>query len=328
MNDYPYYIDIHIHCGGPGRGKGSDPAHSYWSRKFTLRPTFWVMRVITGNLLGNLTEESVFRHISGVIKSAEYLKKAVLLAMDEVYIKGEPTPAKNLTHLYVSNEYVHSKTNDEKILFGASVHPYSPNALQRLGKCISQGAVLCKWIPSSMGINPADPLCEAFYEKLAYHNLPLLCHAGPEDTIPPSHKDFIKYDNPKYLRRALEIGVTVIAAHCALPYLVPVKNYFTDLLRLFEIEKKLPGRIYADISAFCSPTRLFYIKDLLQHIPPSRLLYGSDYPIPILSLSRLRKHSGEKMNPLDRNYLVTRDMGFSQEVFASNFERLIEKITR
>jgi len=326
MNNYSPYIDIHIHLGGPGIGNGNDPNQCYWSRKFTFSPAFWVMRILTGNLLKKPTEESVWGHISDVIRGTNHLKKAVLLAMDEVYSRGHQNPTKHRTHLYVSNEYVHSKADGERILFGASVHPYCPNAVKRLEKCIKQGAVLCKWIPSSMGINLADKSCDAFYEKLARHNLPLLCHAGPEDAIPSTHKKFIKYNNPKYLRRALEIGVTLIIAHCALPYLLPKQNYFDDLLNLFKAERNLPGRTYADISAFCTPLKLLYSKKVMNSIPSSRLIYGSDYPIPALSLAHMKKSLVGTINPLDRNYLITRDMGFSDEVFASNFERLIKKI--
>ncbi|MGA1826546.1 MAG: amidohydrolase family protein [bacterium] len=326
MNTYSPYIDIHIHCGGPWNGNGNDPTHCYWSRKFTFSPAFWVMRSLTGNLLKKPTEEAVWGHISDVIKGAKHLKRVVLLAMDEVYSIGHQNPAKVLTHLYVSNEYVHSKADGKRILFGASVHPYCPDAIKRLDKCIKQGAVLCKWIPSSMGINPADKSCDAFYEKLATHNLPLLCHAGPEDAIPSAHKEFITYNNPQYLRRAMEIGVTLIVAHCALPYLVPKHNYFNELLNLFKVEKKLPGKIYADISAFCTPLKAMYSKKVIHSIPSSRLIYGSDYPIPALSLAHIEKSLSGTINPLDRNYLITRDLGFSDEVFASNFERLIERI--
>ena len=71
-----------------------------------------------------------------------------------------------------------------KMLFGASVHPYRKDAVAELERCVAAGAVLLKWLPIAQGFNPADERCIPFYEALAHHKLPLLCHTGGEKSLP------------------------------------------------------------------------------------------------------------------------------------------------
>jgi hypothetical protein len=155
--------------------------------------------------------------------------------------------------------------------------------------------VLCKWIPSAQNIDPSDAKCDSFYEWLAYHNLPLLCHVGPEATIPP-YDDWArqKLNNPKLLRRALDKGVTVIAAHCGLPLLPPPIGSETDLdelLALFDEAKRKEKKgeeswkLYADLSALFLGTRESYIENV-KRIGFDKLIFGSDYPILIMDVCR------------------------------------------
>src|SRR2546430_41214 len=58
---------------------------------------------------------------------------------------------------------------------------------------------------------PADGRCLPFYEALAHHRIPLLCHTGGEVSLPNLNKE---YADPALLVPALRRGVTVIAAHC------------------------------------------------------------------------------------------------------------------
>ena len=84
------------------------------------------------------------------------------------------------------------------------------DALERLERVKAQGAVLVKWIPSVMEIDPADPRLKAFYLKLVELDLPLLTHAGEERSFSSASDSFC---DPDELRLPLSLGVTVIAAH-------------------------------------------------------------------------------------------------------------------
>src|SRR5690606_30015972 len=60
---------------------------------------------------------------------------------------------------------------------------------------------------------PADPACDRFYRKLTELDLPLITHVGEERAMHGAGKP--EWGNPLRLRRALELGVRVVMAHCA-----------------------------------------------------------------------------------------------------------------
>lgn len=181
----------------------------------------------------------------------------------------------------------------------ASVHPYRPDALDALDAAARQGARAVKWLPPAMGMDPASPRCDRFYAALARLRLPLLTHAGDELAVHGG--DTQRFGNPLKLRRALDHGVTVIVAHCAsLGNGVdldkgangPRVSNFALFARLMD-EPRYEGKLYGEISAMTQSNRLGAPLDtLLQRSEwHSRLLNGSDYPLPavmpIFSLRRM-----------------------------------------
>jgi len=326
-------IDIHVHFGAPGDPDQGDPC--YWSEEFTATVAYRAFRLLTGTWLTGLNLAQAKKHIVGAVESAEMVDSCVLLALDQVYDEFGRAHLKDRTHLYVSNEVILDlvKENPELFFFGASVHPYSPDWRDRIDAAIADGAVLCKWLPSAQQIDPSHPLCEPFYEKLAAHKLPLLCHAGPELSIPTSNHAFDVFNNPKYLEKALRAGVPVIVAHCALPFDFPDNTDleafepYQELVRLVRRADIEGWSIYADLSALLF-FRDRYISRVIADIPPQRLLFGSDYPIPMSDLAYKKKltlidwlrrfwRSLTQKNLLDKNYFLLQDMGFDPAVFSN-----------
>jgi predicted TIM-barrel fold metal-dependent hydrolase len=329
-------IDIHIHFGAP-----EDQASGcYWSEDFAKSPAYFAMLLITHSLFKRVNLGKIKKHMFEILDKSKYTGKGVFLALDKVYDK-EGNPHDEKTHLYVPNRYIiQLASENSKVLFGASVHPYRSDWEDELDYCLMNKAVLCKWIPSAQLINPSKALCIPFYRKLALHNLPLLCHSGPEYSIPTSDPIYTVYNNPRYLRSALDNGVTVIIAHCATPYWgsldVDYQDDFKDFLKLFHEADIRGWKIYADLSAVCTPFRSPYIEKVLGEIPSSRLIYASDYPIPISDicfkkskkfffwLGSLAKTMFME-NLLDKNYMLIKQMGFDNNVF-SNAAKLIRAI--
>ena len=234
-------IDIHVHFGGPRNADNE----CYWSETFKKQPAYWLLKLTSFSLFKEPTFEEVERKILSVINGSKKVDKVVLLAMDKVY-RPNGTPVDSETHLYTPNDYIIKLAKKNKrILVGASVHPYRKDWKEELDKCIKNGAVLCKWIPSSQQIDLTNEKCLPVYDYLAEHNLPLLVHSGPEYSIPTSDERFIEFNNPKYLRTALERGVTVIIAHCALPYFGALDTKYQDdmkeFYKLFELSKTKGG---------------------------------------------------------------------------------------
>jgi len=332
-------IDIHVHFGGPG-GNGSG---CYWSKKFEITAAYFAIILTNYSLFKRINLRRLQKLLLNVINKSEYVDKVVLLALDEVYDEnGNCHP--ELSHLVVSNRYLAQLAQmEERVLFGCSVHPYHPHALSELDYCVRNGAVLCKWIPSSQMIDPSHGKCLPFYRKLAEYNLPLLVHSGPEYAIPTSNPMYNKFNNPPYLRTPLEEAATVIVAHCALPYFwildhpVYHKDY-REFLELYDKSVANDWKLYADLSAICTPLRAEYVNEIIRRVSPQRLLLGSDYPIPISELSYQKtRHFLQRLyniikimlrkNPLDKNYLLIKNMGFDERVF-TNVSQLFSEIKR
>lgn len=335
-------IDIHIHFGAPGKN-GIPDNGCYWSPSFEKSAAYWSFRLITKTLTGKIDFNRAKSVMSDVVNKSTKVDKCVFFALDQVCDKQGNTDLANWTTLFVDNDtIINMAANNPRILFGASVHPYRQDWKTELDKCIANKAVLCKWIPSAQCIDPSDPQCFPFYEALAAHDLPLLCHVGPEISIPTWDKTFEKFNNAYFLRRALERDVTVIFAHSSLPFeptSLEHDDAFLEFMKIMDEAKNNnygdKWRVYADISALCL-LRSTYVPYLLDHIDHSRFILGSDYPIPMIDLAHKEglsvwdwiKHFWETLtakNPLDKNYLLLEDMGFPPEVFTAA-EALFNKI--
>ncbi|MDH5768245.1 MAG: amidohydrolase family protein [Nitrospirota bacterium] len=333
----PGVIDIHIHIGGPGdSGSGCR-----MSNQFIFSPAFAAMLIALKASPFDLRDEKIKEIILDAITTSKKIDYAVLLALDGVYKNGKYIESES--HLVTPNEYIIdiSKTK-KRVLFGASIHPYrkKKEVLYETKKCIDNGAVLFKWIPSSQQIDPEDKRCITFYKALAKENVPLLCHTGGELAVPTSDFTTNKFNDPRRLKKALTIGVKVIAAHCATPYLggiLPVdKDYFEELLEMLRVSEKKKWNLYADISAFCTPTRITYLERINEEISkgtlnPRRFLYGSDFPIPIvditifknlLNLHELLEHIKKLGNPLDNNYTILKEFGIHDSIFTNAWDVL------
>lgn len=227
--------------------------------------------------------------------------KFMLLAFDYHHDDNGQVSRDNST-FYVPNNYAAQvAATSSQLEWIGSVHPYREDALEELDWCASHGAKAIKWLPPAMNIDPASKKCEKFYHKLIELGLPLLTHAGEEQAV---HSDELqKLANPLWLRNPLEMGVSVIVAHCASlgrsqdfesngKPLVQNFNLFARLMDSPQYENNLT----ADISAVNLINRkIDEVKALLtnQHWH-SRLLYASDYPLPgvmpIISSTNLSSH--------------------------------------
>ena len=172
--------------------------------------------------------------------------------------------------------------------WAASIHPYRRDSVAALRQAKADGARAVKWLPAAMGINPASPLCDAFYAELAKLGLPLITHGGMERAVRVGEHQHL--GNPLLLRRALEHGVRVVVAHCATlgadrdldrgedgPYVAG----FSLFARLMD-DPRYRGKLYGDISSVAQVNRAgpALIKLLEREDWHARLLYGSDYPLP------------------------------------------------
>ena len=236
-------VDCHVHV------LAATPGHGYLSGRLRRRPNVLLVRARLGIPLFGSDEriERAFEdRLARTVLGTPELDAAVGLAFDAVYTEDGQRDEAN-THLWVANEYAAELARRHpKLLFGASVHPYRKDALAELEKCVAAGAVLVKWLPLVQGMDPASDRCLPFYEALAHHRLPLLCHTGGEMSLP---QPFPQFADPELLRPALRCGVTVIAAHCG----TRSSPFGTDYLPTFVRMAREYERLYGDTAAMNVP---------------------------------------------------------------------------
>ncbi len=283
--------DVHAHLLGDGKsGSGcwiSPKMHSIFYPQQFLQRTFFENGACAADDDGGL-DDSYLARLANLIDEFPAGAGMMLLAFDHTY---RADGAKDLSRaaFYVPNRYALNvaKRFPTRFRAVASVHPYRGDALTALADAKREGAVAVKWLPSAMGIDPASPHCDKFYEALTLHDLPLITHAGKERAVKGAHEQH--FGNPLRLRRALDHGVRVIVAHCASMgedrdldrgpngKYVACFELFERLMNDSRYEKNL----LADISATPQTNRAAVIEKIIErdhwHL---RLLNGTDYPLP------------------------------------------------
>jgi predicted TIM-barrel fold metal-dependent hydrolase len=312
-------VDMHCHIAGIGAGGSgcfvSPRLQHNWRFKIYLH-SFGV----TEKELLQSGDSLVGDRISASLAQSKLVSRAVLLALDGV-VDADGNLDTNRTEVYVPNEFVaEMAARHTNLLFGASVNPYRPDALARLEWAKAHGAVLVKWIPPVMAIDPSDPKLIPFYKKMAELNLPLLSHTGKEKSFSRAAGEL---GDPEKLRLPLSLGVTVVAAHIASSEKYQGERGPDRLARLMG---EYPN-LYTDISALTQINRPGCLKEALTRPEFSgRLVYGTDFPLIntqlvspwySLHLSLRQKFSiWRTKNPWDRDVLMKHDLGVPAETFA------------
>ena len=311
-------VDMHCHIAGLGAGGSgcfvSPALRDNWRFTIYLR-SFGV----TKEEMLKEGDSLVGDRISQSLAQSKYVSRAVALALDGV-VDSDGNLDTNRTEVYVPNEFVAEvAARHTNLLFGASANPYRRDALARLEWAKAHGAVLVKWIPPIMDIDPADPRLVPFYKKMAELKLPLLSHTGMEKSFSRSTEEL---GDPDKLRLPLSLGVTVVAAHIA-----SAQKYHGERGpdRLARMMGEFPS-LFADISALTQFDRAGALKEALTRPEFSgRLVYGTDYPLintlmvsPWYSfhLSLAQKFSiWRTKNPWDRDVMTKHDLGVPTDVF-------------
>ncbi|GEM_PF-143805 len=319
-------IDVHCHVAGLGGGDSGcfvSPALRANFRFGIYLKGFGV----TQEELKTQGDQLGIQRIAERITASKHVDKAVVLAIDGV-INKDGELDRELTEFYVPNEFVARETaRYPNLLFGASINPHRPDALQRLEWAKANGAVLVKWIPSVMLIDPADESLRPFYEKMKQLNLPLLTHGGQEKSFTHAHDELA---DPERLKLPLEIGVKVIVAHVASTGENEGVEDFQRLLPMFETYPNL----YADISSLTQGNKIGYLRrTLADKRLDGRLLYGTDYPLInttlvspwFFPLNLTREQMTEISaieNPFDRDARLKQALGVPNDVFGRTAEFL------
>jgi predicted TIM-barrel fold metal-dependent hydrolase len=319
----PMKIDCHVHlyCGSKESGGYSRPD---WIRRIGTK--IQSRRLGIRGVKSEADRERLYIERLAEYVAGSELDQVVLLAFDEIYQK-DGSLDETRCRFFVPNDFTHSvcAKRPDRFLFGASVHPYRRDALDELDRVKSMGAVLVKLLPNSHGFDPADPSLLPYYEKLRALELPLLVHGGFEHTIPALDQSF---GDPLRLRPALETGCKVIVAHAGSAGRFHRQETIGGFLKLLDAYPNCFG----DTAALTNVWRTQYLKPLLCpellekkykvkiESPFSRLVHGSDFPVPIIALAfgfkqaRLaRSRLGDSRNALQLDIELKRARGVPDE---------------
>jgi predicted TIM-barrel fold metal-dependent hydrolase len=286
-------VDVHIHIAGIGSGATGCCVNP--SMRSALHPIkrlqFEVyMRAAGVSHAQEADREYVLRLVERA-RAAPRRGRFRILAFDRRYRQDGSVDEKR-TEFYVPNDYVFRLAEEFPDVFlpTMSVHPYRPDALEELERWAGRGGTMVKWLPNSQGIDPSDPLCDRYYDRMRELGLVLLSHAGEEKAVDAAEDQ--RLGNPLLLRRALDHGVRVIAAHCASlgdnvdlddPGRGKVRN-FELFLRLMD-EEKYKRLLFGEISAITQYNRFGETLAVLLERSDlhGRLVNGSDYPLPAIN---------------------------------------------
>lgn len=287
-------VDHHTHIAGIGTsptGAFVNPKMRTWGHPFH-HLKFKVYLSAAGVADVEQADAQLIKRLVNLVKHISNHGKHRLLAFDKNY-SHDGSPDLQKTEFYVPNEYVFALAEQYPDLFvpNISVNPYRPDALAELEKWARRGARVVKWLPNAMGINPADPKCDAFYLKMKELDLILLSHGGEEKAVEAEEDQ--KLGNPLLLRRALDHGVKVIVAHCAglgqnedldRPDKKSTHNF--DLFMRLMDEKRYEGLVFGEMSAMTQFNRIGKpLTTILEREDlHERLVNGSDYPLPAINV--------------------------------------------
>jgi uncharacterized protein len=283
--------DCHVHIAGIGDGNTgvwiTPRMKSLFHPRENLQRRFYLNASCTERE-GSVDADFVARLLR-CLDAFPQGAKAMLLAFD-FHHDEHGARREDLSSFFVPNRYAAdlAQRYPDRFEWICSIHPYRADAIDELDWSVRQGARAVKWLPSAMGMDPASPKCDPFYQALARLNLPLLTHTGEEQAVASGAT--AEFNNPLRLRRALDQGVRVIVAHCASlgenidtdhgPNGPPRESF--ELFERLMNEARYENRLFGEISALIQANREeSVVAALIRRVEwHPRLINGSDYPLP------------------------------------------------
>lgn len=283
--------DSHVHIVGVGdadpEGKQdrvwSNPnMDSYWHPILKIQKKFYMNG---GCVNTDRVDHSYVERLVQISKEMPAGYKSMLFAFDWHHDEqGQPDKSHSIFH--VPDQYVAdiARQYPQHFEWVASIHPYRQDCVDAIEKAHALGACAIKWLPSGMGIDPASPKCDKFYQKLHDLDLPIISHTGRESAVQGGNQ---AHGNPLRMRRALDAGVRVVLAHCASDGHDEDLDNKNRSIKSFDLFSRLMDTpayeklVFGEISALTLFNHAWAIKPVLARPDwHHRLINGSDYPLP------------------------------------------------
>ena len=274
-------VDAHTHifCWGENPKEGFLSKHTQKSLTTRMLVHLTGMKKERGQTMSEKIRNRLFRDLETTV-----LDYIVLLAQDAVYRDDGQLDFDN-THFYVSNDHVLDLAREsEKIIPCCSINPMRKNAIQELDRVYEAGCRIIKIHTAIQGVSPDLPEFAPFYRHAAKAGIVLLFHTGYEHSCKIVSQ---KFTDPLKLGRALDEGGTIIAAHCGTCAFFDPEDYYPNFIRMM----KKYHNLYGDTAVMGGIVRWNTCKRLSKEDVGilSRIVHGSDYPIPTSKVPHLRR---------------------------------------
>jgi len=227
------------------------------------------------------------------------------------------------------------RARPDRFLLGASIHPYRPGAVEALREVHEAGACLIKWLPLHQNIRIDDPRTIAFLEACYELGIPLLAHYGEEFTLRTHHREFQSVRPLLNVLRGLRrrgCMPPVIVAHVSTPVWTWGETDSYEVLIDALLGEFADAPLYADVSALTAWTKQHFLRKVAARQElHSKLLFGSDFPIPVslfglwIELGREYREIAAMPSWPQQAARVCRHMGFNEIVF-QNPERVLANV--
>jgi len=298
-------VDAHTHvfCWGenPAEGYLSKNTRDRWLTKLLLRITGVLAE--PGETISQKMRNRLVRHAE-----TSALDHLVVLAQDAVY-REDGSRDDASTHFYVANDYVLGLAQEHnKILPGCSINPIRSDAVAELERCHAAGCRLVKVHTAIQGVDPDRPRFDPFYKRAAELGVVLTFHTGYEHSCKVVSQS---YTDPRRLVRALDHGLSVVAAHCGTCAFFDPEDYYPHFVEMMAKHDNL----YGDTAVMASLIRWTALRRLERETPDirGRIVHGSDYPFPparLPCMGRTGLFPPERKNPLDLDLRIKRSFDY------------------
>lgn len=287
----PLRIDVHAHLGGVGACGSGITVSPRFRKSLSFRAILHGLGVKAHEM--PRADLLYVERMAAMVRESGAFDRAVALAMDGWWRDGAID--RERSPLVVPNDWARDAARRHpELLYGASVSPLRPDALDELDRVAADGAVLVKWLPNVMGFDAGDERFRPFYRKLADLRLPLLCHAGKEFSLPGGRHEL---GDPTRLQVALDEGVTLVVAHCGTlaSCRLPEGGTVSGIELLARWVERYPN-LWTDLSAMTSFLRGWLLRRVLDEPRlRERLVDASDFPVPPFSITQLGRASARDL---------------------------------
>ena len=291
--------DYHVHMLGMNEDINGTFVNEEWQSPWSGFTHFFQFKIYKSAAV--ITEEQqadaqYLARLKDLIQFMPEQGKFGIMAFD-FFHDEQGHPNRELSTFHVPNEYVMTlaRTYPEIFFPIISIHPYREDATTALRHYAQQGVRFVKWLPNAMGIDPASETMQdrlvPYYRIMQEYDMTLISHTGVE--VATEAEAYQRFGNPLWLKHPLDMGVKVVMAHVAslgeceeeeADICAPGTPYIDLAIQMLE-DPKYAGLVFADISAMTQYNRHHNLDKILSKPSiHSRLINGSDYPLPAINI--------------------------------------------